>query len=159
MDKKKPALKREHELKIRNLERQVNEFKDSYLRALADFRNLQKRVIEERERERKALKKNIILKILPFLDNLDKAEEFIKDSGLKLIKEDFYKTLKKLEVSEIEVLGKKFDPNFSEVIQVVNGNEDGKVVKVVRKGYALSGEVIRPARVVVEKKAESKNKN
>jgi len=56
------------------LKKEVEEFKNKYLRALADYQNLQKRMLEEKKEWEKRIKKEFFLKILPFLDNLEKAE-------------------------------------------------------------------------------------
>lgn len=139
---------------VLELKNKNKELEASYLRVLADLKNLQRRVGEEIERERSKAKQEVILEILSFLDNLDKAEVFVKDEGLRLIKSDFYKTLQRLGVREIEVKGRRFNPHLCEAVQTVDGEEDDKVVEVVRKGYYLKDNVIRPARVVVSRKSK-----
>ncbi len=99
--------------------------------------------------------KNVLLKLLPFLDNLDQAETFVKDNGLKLIKENFFKTLHELGLEEIQVLSKEFDPYNAEAIDMVEGKEDNKVVEVLRKGYKFKDKVLRVAQVKVSKKVSN----
>jgi len=142
---------KQEKVKDESLKKQIEEYKNKYLRALADYQNFEKRVEEEKQIIRKGSNRFLILKFLPFLDGLDKAEIFIKDQHLKLIKENFLKVLKEEGLEEIEVLGKEYDPNFSEVIDLIKGEKDNIVVEVLRKGYKLNGMVIRVAQVKVSK--------
>lgn len=137
---------------IVSLQQQVEEFKNKYLRALADYQNLEKRVSDERFELMKMANKNLLIKILPFLDNLEKAEIFIKDKGLKISKEHFLQILKEVGLEEINLLNKDFDPNLAEAIDIVPGIEDNKVVEVLRKGYMYEGKIIRVTQVKVSKK-------
>jgi len=134
------------------LKQERDEYKDKYLRALADYQNFEKRINGEKELIRNTANRNLIIRLLPFLDNLDKAEIFIKDSGLKMIRDSFYKVLNEAGVEEIIVLGKEFDPNVAEVVEVVEGEKDNIVTEVARKGYMLNGNILRIAQVKVSKK-------
>jgi molecular chaperone GrpE len=145
--------------KIEELTKQLEEvkktfedYKNKYLRALADYQNLEKRVNEEKLKWISKIKGEIFLKFLPILDNLEKAEVFVKDSGLRLIKENFWQLLKSEGVEELKVLGKEFDPQFSEAVEVVNGEKDNMIIEVLKKGYRLNDKVLRPAQVKVSKK-------
>ncbi|MCS7092991.1 MAG: nucleotide exchange factor GrpE [Patescibacteria group bacterium] len=140
---------------IEELERELNDYKNKYLRALADYQNLEKRIEEERKEITNKAKSELLLKLLPFLDNLDRAEVFFKDEGLRLVKESFLKILKELGLEEIDVLGKEFDPHFSEAVEVVNGEKDNVIVEVTRKGYKLGDKILRVAQVKVSKKVIS----
>ena len=77
---KKPAIDK-FTKEIDSLKQQVEEFKNKYLRALADYQNLEKRVSEERFELMKIGNKNLLIKIIPFLDNLEKAEVFVRDKA------------------------------------------------------------------------------
>ncbi|MCS6956809.1 MAG: nucleotide exchange factor GrpE [Patescibacteria group bacterium] len=142
---------------IEELKKQIEEYKNKYLRALADYQNLEKRVFEERKEIIKTANFDLILKLLPFLDNLEKAEIFVKDQGLKLVKDQLINVLKELGLSEIDILGKEFDPNFAEAVDIVKGEKDNIVVEIVRKGYILGNKILRVAQVKVSKKIEEKN--
>ena len=144
-------LKEENE----DLKKQVEEYRNKYLRALADYQNLEKRVVEEKELIIKSANRNLILKLLPFLDALDKAEVFIKDQGLKIVKENLIKVLKEIGVEEIDVLNKPFDPMTSEAIDIVASDKDNIVVEVLRKGYKFQDKILRVAQVKVGKKVTS----
>lgn len=131
---------------------EINEYKNKYLRALADYQNYEKRVFEEKEELKKSANKELILKLLPFLDHLDCAELFLKDKGLKLIKDNFHKVLNEEGLEEIEVLGKQFDPHLAEAVDMIERKEDNLVVEVLRKGYKYNGRILRVAQVRVTKK-------
>ena len=153
---KKPAIDK-FTKEIDSLKQQVEEFKNKYLRALADYQNLEKRVSEERFELMKIGNKNLLIKIIPFLDNLEKAEGFVRDPGLKISKDHFMQILNEAGLEEIDLLGKEFDPNFAEAIDIIPGKEDNKVVEVLRKGYKFEDKIIRVAQVKVSKKLEVKN--
>lgn len=155
-EKKSQSLKNEtFEQEKESLKKEIADLRNKYLRALADYQNLERRVEEERKKFQYYAVKEILLKFLEVLDLIEKAEVFIKDEGLKLVKERFLKILKEEGVREIEILGKEFDPNVAECIEVVEGEEEGKVVEVVRKGYFYHNQVLRIARVKVGKKVKS----
>ncbi len=149
--KQKEEIKKLKE-EINLLKQQVEENKNKYLRALADYQNLEKRVEEEKFGLIKTANKDLILKLLSFLDILGKAEVFNKDLGLVLAKNKLYQTLKEVGVEEIEVINKQFDPILAEAVDVVTDIEDNKVVEVLRKGYMFEDKIIRVAQVKVSKK-------
>ena len=147
---KKPVIDKFTQ-EIDNLKQQVEENKNKYLRALADYQNLEKRVSEERFELMKMANKNLLIKILPFLDNLEKAEIFIRDPGLKISKDHFLQILKETGLEEINLLNKDFDPNLAEAVDIVPGKEDNKVMEVLRKGYKFEDKILRVAQVKVSK--------
>src|SRR4030066_996854 len=136
---------------LKKIKEEVNKYKNSYLRALADYQNFEKRVLEEKEDVIRNASKRLIIKFLPVLDNLEKAQVFVKDEGLNMIKQSFYEVLKSEGVEEINVKGQKFNPELAEAVSIIEGKEDGKITEVIRSGYKLNGKVIRPAQVKVEK--------
>lgn len=133
---------------IKNLEKKTSDLENNWKRALADYKNLEKRILEDKEQLAFYIKKQTIESILPFLDNLEKIEEHIKDKGLELTLKDFKQTLDSMGVEEIKALGEKFDSNKMEAVEVNKGEKD-KVLKVLSKGYLLNGKLLRPARVIV----------
>lgn len=149
-DKKQTVPQENEEVLV--LKTELEEAKGKYLRALADYHNLENRVqLSGDEAGRQATRK-MVLRLLPFLDNLEKAEVFINDQGLKMIKDQFEKTLEAEGLQELDVLGKEFNPEEAEAIDTVPGEEDDVVAEVVSRGYSLYGKVIRPAQVKVTKK-------
>lgn len=140
-------------------EKEVEDIKNQFKRALADYSNLQKRVEEEKKTLVKFANAGLLVKMLSVLDSLEAAAKLMQSEGLDLTIKKFKDVLATEGVKEIEIEVKGFDPLFHEAVEVVKGNEDDKVVEVVEKGYTLEGRVLRPAKVKVSKKqviAESK---
>lgn len=137
---------------LEKVKKEKEEYKNRYLRALADYQNFEKRVGEEKEALRQSASRELLLKLLPFLDDIEKAEVFIKDSGLKLVKDKFIQIIKEENIEELQVLGKEFDPHLSDAVDVVKGEKDNIIIEVLRKGYTLNGKVLRVAQVKVTKK-------
>ncbi len=126
---------------IKNIENQLK-------RALADYQNLEKRIVVEKSVWVKIANKDLLLKLLPGLDNLVLAERHTKDEGVKLSIKHFIDALEEVGVRKIETLGKDFNPNFMEAVSTTEG-EEGKVIEEVRQGYTLFDIILRPAQVVV----------
>jgi len=158
----------EKEKKIEELEKELKEcqkLKEEYLngwkRERADFLNYKR---EEKERLKEVsnlLKEDLILKILPTLDNFEiiekklpeklKKDEYVK--GIFRIKNQILDFLKKEGLEEMELVGQKFDPNLAEIVEAIEkeGLDSGVIVEEVKKGYKLNGRLLRPARVKVVK--------
>lgn len=134
------------------LEVERDEYKNKLLRALADYHNLEKRVADERQELGRREVQNFILRILPFLDNLEQAEVFVKDKGLEIVKTSFLELLEKEGLKKIDVLNKEYDIHVAEAIDLVEGERDNIVVEVMRNGYKFNGQIVRPAQVKVSKK-------
>lgn len=132
---------------------EAEEYKAKYLRALADYQNFERRMQEQRVEWIKSANKTLILKLLSFLDDLDRAELFIKDQNLIHVKNSFYKTLKGEGLEEIELMNTEYNPETAEVVNMAEGKEDGLIVGVLRKGYRYNGQIVRVAQVTVSKKA------
>lgn len=149
MDKNK--TKKPEKTEVETPEVKVEDFKSKYLMALADYQNLERRVGDERMELMRMANKNLMVKLLPFLDNLEKAEVFVKDEGLKISKDQFMQILKETGMEEMDLLNKDFDPVMAEAVDIVPGKEDNKVVEVLRKGYMFGDKIIRVAQVKVSK--------
>lgn len=143
---------------------QAAEYLDGWQRARAELANYRKRVERERADWEVELRGETIKQLLPILDDFDRAmaslpEHLREDewvSGVCLIYNKLQTVLKKLEVEEIDALGKPFDPQRHEaVMQRADGSgEPDHVVEVVRKGYVMRDRVLRPAMVVVAARQE-----
>ncbi|OGD93386.1 nucleotide exchange factor GrpE [Candidatus Curtissbacteria bacterium RIFCSPHIGHO2_02_FULL_42_58] len=134
------------------LEEQLKHLEDQLKRALADYRNLERRVEEERKLLGQLSSAILVEKLLPVLDNLENAQKHLNDQGLEIVIKQFKEILKAEGVEEIQAEGARFDPNFHEATDVVEGSGEGRVVKVTQKGYKINNKVIRPTQVVVERK-------
>lgn len=169
--KKKPsstkALKdtSEGEKQLKKKLEECQRLKDEHLagwqRERADFLNYKKGELERIGEILKYAATGLIFKFLPILDNLELAEKNLtkelKDDenvkGLLQIKAQFKDILKNQGIEEIESLGKKFDPNFHEVVEEIEikDKESGVVIEEIQKGYQIHGKVLRPAKVKIVK--------
>ncbi len=138
-------------------EKKYNELLDKYQRSLADFDNFRKRTVKEKSSMYNDGVNNTIEKLLPVLDNLERAlaSEQNKESsfykGVEMIIRQFNKLLEDLGVSIIETKGCPFnhDVHFA-VAHVKDENfEENMVVEEMQRGYKLKDKVIRPAMVKV----------
>lgn len=140
------------------------EYIDLLRRTQADFINYRHRVEREREEQAKFAKADLVLKLLPVLDDLNRAQEAMPAEmahadwarGIELIEKKLTAVLEEEGVSKIEAEGKDFDPREHEALSYEESDEyeDGKVKAVFSNGYRLNGRVIRPAKVVVSKGSE-----
>jgi molecular chaperone GrpE len=129
---------------------------DGWQRAQAEFINYKNRVQRDREMDYAFMKGDIIKKMLPVLDDMERALANRPDgdswaNGMELIARKFQNILEAESVKRIEAAGQPFDPNFHEAISS-EPNEDvesGYVIEVVQNGYMLGERVIRPAMVRV----------
>ncbi|MFW6109835.1 MAG: nucleotide exchange factor GrpE [Patescibacteria group bacterium] len=149
-DLKKEEKQREQD--SREEKKEGRDYEEKWKRALADYRNLEKRVAKERKDLSKFAGFMIVSKLLPVLDDLESAVAAEEDSGLRQILRKFKEVLEEEGVEEIVAEGKEFDPSVMECVEKAEDVEEKEAVvkKVVRKGYTLKGKLLRPARVVVE---------
>jgi len=145
---------------IEELTNKLNESNDKYARLVAEFDNYKKRTAKEKIDLMQSAGKDVILKLLPVLDDFDRSLSFMKDvpeddtmkQGIDLVYHKFKKTIEQLGVKEIEVLGQAFDPEYQEAITLIpapSPDLKDKVIDVIEKGYSLNDTVIRFAKVVV----------
>ncbi|MBK9925666.1 MAG: nucleotide exchange factor GrpE [Anaerolineales bacterium] len=134
----------------------LSEFKDSWLRSQAEFQNYKKRIERDNELNKFSMKGDIIKKLLPVLDDLERAlqnrpADDLWASGVELIARKFQNVLDGEGIKRIEAVGAEFDPNFHEAISNEPSEEveSGHVIAVVQNGYMLGERVIRPALVRV----------
>ncbi|OGG08102.1 nucleotide exchange factor GrpE [Candidatus Gottesmanbacteria bacterium RIFCSPHIGHO2_02_FULL_40_24] len=130
-----------------------DEWKDKYLRALADYRNLERRVSEKAAEVKKFANKDFILKLLPIIDDLETAAKLLPDKGLELILNKFINLLQEENVEKVDCLDRKFDPTFMECVSVTPGKPDNQVIGQIRPAYMMNNQVLRPAQVIVNRKA------
>ena len=130
---------------------------NNWKRALADYKNLEKRNVEERVEFVSYSNALLISKLLSVLDNLELLEKHNADIGLKLTLKDFRQILNEEGLLEIDAAGKDFDSNVMEAIETVDG-EEGRAVEIVSKGYMLKNKLLRPAKVKVGQKHKEENK-
>ncbi len=144
-------MKKQSDSQMELIKKERDEYKNKYLRALADYQNLEKRIAAVRAEEIKHAAASLITKLLPVLDTLEKIEEVLKDQSLTIAIKQLKDVFSSEMVKRIEVVGKKFDPHLMECVEVVEGDKDDVVVEEVRSGYLLGEKLLRAARVKVEK--------
>lgn len=141
---------------LEEAEAKAAEHLDGWQRAQAEFVNYKNRIQRDREANYTSMKGDVIRKMLPVLDDLERslAHRPENDSwadGMELIARKFRSVLEAEGVTRIDAAGQPFDPNFHEAISS-EPNEDvesGHVIEVVQNGYMLGERVIRPAMVRV----------
>jgi molecular chaperone GrpE len=150
----------ENEKKTEDLSAKVLELNDKYLRLYSEFDNYRKRTIKERIEFSKTASEEMIVSMLPVLDDFDRAFKALPENadkdhfieGMELIYSKFKNILVQKGVEEIKTTGEVFDTDFHEAITnipVENVEMKGKIVDEVQKGYLLNGKVIRFSKVVV----------
>ncbi len=133
---------------------------DRYLRLYAEFDNFRRRTAKEREDARKAEGKDVIVALLPVLDDFDRAIRSMENStdvtavkeGVALIQNKLKNVLAQKGLKEMQSIGAAFDPEIHEAITNIPAPSDdlkGKVVDEMEKGYYLNDKVARFAKVIV----------
>ncbi len=145
-------------LELENAKKQADEYKDKWMRSVAEFDNYKKRnakIWSDAFGEGRA---DVLLKILPIGDNLDMALTMELDEktldGLKLIRRKYDEVLESMEVTEINPVGEPFNYETSEAIMTAEAGEGetpDTVKQVFQKGYKLKDKIIRYAKVSVIK--------
>ena len=141
---------------LKDAESKVVEYKDGWARTQADFQNFRKRVERDNEAFKASTKGDILKKVLPVLDDLERAlqnrpADDAWANGIELVARKFQNILDMEGVKRIEAKGVAFDPNFHEAISHEPSDEveSGHVIDVVQNGYVIGERVIRPALVRV----------
>jgi molecular chaperone GrpE len=133
---------------------------DRYLRLYAEFDNFRRRTAKEREDARKSEGKDVIIALLPVLDDFDRAIRSMENStdvtsvkeGVALIQNKLKNVLAQKGLKEMQSIGTAFDPEIHEAITNIPAPSDdmkGKVVDEMEKGYYLNDKVARFAKVIV----------
>ena len=162
MGKNKKVKKEDENLK--SLEKEVSDLKNIAARAQADLVNYRNRMkIELLEIEKKTIK-NFALKILSVIDDIDLAIDNSKESskelledGLKNIRNKFESLLKQKNINIIEK-NDNFDPYIHDaILKTESDSEDGSILNILRNGYVMNDEVIRPTQVEIAENFKKKN--
>lgn len=149
---------------IVELQEQLKEQEEKYMRLLAEFENFKRRSIQENQTRLKFAAQPLATEIIPGLDNLERALAQAKDEeneqllefvkGIEMVQQNFYDALKKSKIERVDPKGEPFDPNHHEAVGIVQTDEvqPDHVAQVFQAGYTLHDRVIRPAMVQVAKK-------
>ena len=133
----------------------AEDFENKYLRAHAEMQNIQRRANEERQSLQRYRSQDLAKKILPSLDNLERAlqvEGLTEDNkkGIEMVRDSLIQALKEEGVEEVSL--ESFDPNLHMAVQTVPADEDNPadtIAQVLQKCYKLHERLLRPAMVVV----------
>ena len=133
---------------------------ERYMRLMAEFQNYKKRAAKEKTDTLQYANEKIVGDLLPVIDNFERALATETDDlegyakGMQLIFEQFKKALENAGLEEIKAMDEEFDPNVHNAVMTDNieDKDDGKITKVLQKGYKLRDKVVRPSMVAVNKK-------
>lgn len=164
-----PSVDQKPQVFTLDLEKEIAELKDKYLRSVADFRNLQMRTQKEVADAKLFAIQQFAKDLINSVDNLERALALVPEdsrtnveknkelvdlySGLKITETVLNKTLEKHGLVKYDGLGEKFNPNLHEAVYQasVPGKEAGTIFHTEQTGFILNGRVIRPAKVGVVK--------
>jgi molecular chaperone GrpE len=148
--------------KYGELEGRLGEAEERVLRTAADAENFKKRLQREKEEQTRYSNEAFMRELLPVIDNLERAlkhsqaesnQEGLVD-GLKMTLKGFIEAMARFGCTQVEAVGKVFDPNFHEAVsqeESENHEANNTVLRELQKGYLLKERLLRPAMVVVSK--------
>ncbi len=135
---------------------EVEELEDRYKRLFAEFENFKKRSAKERENLFNMITGEVLVVMLPIMDNLEKAAsaettDKSYQEGVNMVVKQYATALEKFGLKAIETVGKRFDPELHEAVSHIEDSAKGEqeIVEEYRKGYQIGNKVIRHALVVV----------
>jgi molecular chaperone GrpE len=158
----KPSYVEQLEQQVAEKDRQAQEYIAKYRQAAAEFEEARLRVRREVSKDVERGRREILSDLLEVVDNLDRAIESARQGatpasllqGVEMVRRQFLAKLEGLGVTRIEVTDQPFDPSVHEAITTVpstSPDQDGQIVGVVRQGYRIGDDVLRPASVAVAK--------
>lgn len=134
------------------------QFKDKYLRAVADLENFRKRALKEKDEARQYGAENLLRDLLVVLDNMERAVDAAGDleqikQGVKMTHDQFKQILRQHGVVVVEAAGSPFDPAHHEAVAHIETSEHppGTVMQEHRRGYKFRERLLRPSMVSVAK--------
>jgi molecular chaperone GrpE len=155
----KPTYIEELEARLAAKDAELQQILTKYRGAADEFDQARARLRKEVSKDVERGRRSIVVSFLEILDNLDRAlasagegrvgDPFVQ--GVSIVRQQFLSTLDGLGVTRVDPLGQMFDPAAHEAVASVarNGVPDGQIVGVVRPGYLIGDEVLRPAQVAV----------
>lgn len=156
----KPNYVRELEEALAKKESRLREISEEHKKSLEKLPQARERMKKELSREMELKLRSILVEFLDVMDNLDRALESASDvesqspllEGVGMVRDLFLAKLSGLGVTRVEALGKEFDPALHEAMSAVSTDDvekEGRVMAVLREGYYINDEILRPAGVVV----------
>ena len=160
--KKSESKEKKLNEEIKELKEKNNELNNKFIRLYSEFDNFRKRSLKEKEDLRKTASKDVIISLLPVLDDFERAMNSLNETekndntidGIKLIYNKLMTALKNRGMEQIEAIGNDFDTDFHEAITQIPAPKKSmkdKVIDEIEKGYLLEGKVIRYSKVIIGK--------
>ena len=161
----KPTYVEELEQRVAQAEKQAQEYIGKYRQASSEFEEARLRLRREISKDVERARREVLAEILEVVDNFDRAVDSARQAqsveavvqGIDLVRRHFLSKLEGLGVTRIEASGQLFDPQLHEAVTTVptsSPEQDGVVVGIIRHGYRVGADVLRPVTVAVAK-AES----
>lgn len=148
--------------KYRELEAELSAAREQVLRTAADAENFKKRMQREKEEQTRYANESLMRDLLTAIDNLERALEHSGTEsnqgglveGLNMTLKGFLDTLNRFGCTQVEAVGKPFDPNFHEAVSQEESadHKPNTVLRELQKGYLLRERLLRPAMVIVSKR-------
>jgi molecular chaperone GrpE len=132
------------------------DYKDKYIRLVAEFDNYKKRTTRENNSMVKNANEKLVVGLLPIVDDIERSLDYINDestkSGIEMVLNKFKTLLKEYNVNKIPTIGNEFNSDLHESISVVESDKDtGEIIDEVSSGYTMNDKVIRYSKVVISK--------
>ena len=155
--------------------KEAEDYKDKWLRALAEYENLKKRFAKEKIEFLKFSNEALLLRLLPIIDDFDRAHQAagehkhgeVFSKGVEMILNKLHQLLEQNGVERIKTVGEKFDPHVHEAMTSVKTDAypEDTVAEEIFPGYTLNGKLVRASKVKIaehiekqeEKEGEKKN--
>jgi molecular chaperone GrpE len=163
----KPTYVEELERTVAEKDKQVQEYLSKYRQAAQEFEDARARMRKELARDAERNRREVLVSLLDVLDNLDRAVESARQAGtspddpllqgVDLVRRQFLAKLEGFGIRRIDTEGASFDPLLHEAVSAVpvdDASHEGRIVGVVRSGYRIGDEVLRPALVAVAKSSQ-----
>lgn len=153
--------KKDNKKEIKEIRNKEEEYLENWKRAQADYLNLKRRIEEDKKEITRLANKNLVLQILPVLDNFRRAFRHISDEykdsdwveGIKHLERQLEEILKNEGLKRIPTLEHEFDPNLHEavLIEEKKGIKKGMILEELEAGYKFEDKIIKAAKVKVAK--------
>ena len=132
------------------------DYKDKYIRLVAEFDKYKKRTIKENNTMLKNANEKLVVDLLPIIDDLERSLDYINDestkSGIEMVLNKFKTLLKGYNVNKILTIGNEFNSDLHESISVVESDKKtDEIIDEVLSGYIMNDKVIRYSKVVISK--------
>jgi molecular chaperone GrpE len=148
--------------------KEADEYKDKWLRALAEYENLKKRFEKEKLEFLQFSNKQLLLQLLPIIDDFDRAHEVARQhsdgevfsKGVEMILSQLHKLLRDSGVEKVKTAGERFDPHVHEAIGIKETDEypEDAIAEEISPGYAINGRLLRAAKVKIAAAKKEQNK-